>query len=133
MGLKSTWCLAIPLYHQSLFCMLTSYCTFSSLHLYHMFLVPFIPACLIFLVDASSNLVASDPMESILPFKKGRFIGKDGPPPSIEKKSSDTEELIQVLREQAAWRQGISGLSRGTFSSLFWTFSSFTEHMFPCL
>ncbi|CAN6465029.1 unnamed protein product [Victoria cruziana] len=52
------------------------------------------------------------PMESILPFKKGRFIGKDGPPPSIEKKSSDTEELIQVLREQAAWRQGISGLSR---------------------
>ncbi|XP_031475219.1 heterogeneous nuclear ribonucleoprotein Q-like [Nymphaea colorata] len=52
------------------------------------------------------------PMENIVPSKKGRFIGKGGPPPSIEKKSSDTEELIRVLREQAAWKQGTSGFAR---------------------
>lgn len=67
--------------------------------------------CLVFLI----HLVFSGAAQAKAPFNKGKSVAypvNSG----ADNKSSTTHELVQVLREQAAWSPGYMGLARGIAS-----------------
>lgn len=59
-----------------------------------------------------THLLLSGASKVKVPINKGKSVGHPVNSGS-DKKSSTAQELVQVLREQAAWSQGYMGVARG--------------------